>query len=511
MSRKLLKNLNFAQILNENFDDCITESGKNLVNSYRSYLYSKNDTYNLVNNFVNEAKSCAHDPGVSKILSNIEKYLNENKVSWNLASITESLLNNENMSSYASMVKGYANHMSNVLENNDESSMVKMIYTGSLKNMNFIPEYRTLFNSVYQEKVTECNTIGYTVYNPMSYVFINENKDQFISINIFNRQLTYKLENGTDNITEAVCQDTKFNKVNKLLTKYSNYINENHNIKLSFGTAKKINYDFEINESELKLNDKTFDIHDLAHIGEEFNRVSMTISNLIEKLQFNSLCKDIITLCENIDNIFVLDNVKLLNSVKNDVLCIIESNDTVRIDSFNNIKNGNVSKTVRSIDEAIVEVKKLANIDLTKLYEKKEDKYVNKYVNENNLVESKKSSIYTTLTNESKQKFETKTSSTNSITDLLFNSQCDKFINTMECVTEAAQSMVNKYKAIIATKPITYTLVNNFINEASKYTFDTIAFPPCPGPDTYIIFKSYLFIILFRCVYIKFCPGTVPK
>ena len=487
MSKKLLNSLNIVQLLNEGFADCVTESGKDLVNRYRSYLYSNNETYGIVNNFINEASTCAHDAGISRILDKINNVIEENKVSWNLASITEALLSNENMSSYNLMVKNYANHMNNVLESSEEKDIVKMIYEGNLKSMNFIPEYRNYFNSIYTKKVTEAMAPNYYITNPMSFIYINESGDQYLSVWTGNRTMTYKINHESNEITEGICNDATFNKVNNILTKYeaNGCINENNDIVLKFNTARGFNYEITVNESSLTIKNNgekvnEFSVADYAHIAEAFGNISMSIINLNEKLQFNNMYNELMTVCENISNVYVLDNVKILNTLSNATICIVESENSVRVDSFNDIKTGNTSKTVENIDEAIKEVKRISKIDLTNFYEninkQKKETYVDNYVTENKLDNNHVfTEGTTTQVKEARKQFldlPSKVSEHNSVIDLLNNSNCAEIINKIDCVTEAAQSMVNKYKTVLVNSPLSYSLANSFIAEANKYAFD---------------------------------------
>ena len=54
MSIKLMKDLRFAELVNST--QAVSEAGKELVNNYRSFVYSNAPSCSVVNAFVNEAK-----------------------------------------------------------------------------------------------------------------------------------------------------------------------------------------------------------------------------------------------------------------------------------------------------------------------------------------------------------------------------------------------------------------------------------------------------------------------
>ena len=92
MSVKLLKDLNFADKINST--NAVTEAGKEMLNNYRAYVYSKPVSHTVVNGFISEASNYSFDTGVSAILESINKFVKENSISWKLASVCESIQNN---------------------------------------------------------------------------------------------------------------------------------------------------------------------------------------------------------------------------------------------------------------------------------------------------------------------------------------------------------------------------------------------------------------------------------
>ena len=58
----------------------------------------------------------------------------------------------------------------------NEAEVVSYIKAGSLKNIQYIPEFRAICKEVYKTQVTEAQAVNYTVVNPISYC-INEEKE----------------------------------------------------------------------------------------------------------------------------------------------------------------------------------------------------------------------------------------------------------------------------------------------------------------------------------------------
>ena len=76
MSVKLLKDLNFTEIINGT--QAVTEAGKDMLNNYRGYVYSNPVSCTVVNNFVREASNFGFDTGLSTILESVTNFINEN-------------------------------------------------------------------------------------------------------------------------------------------------------------------------------------------------------------------------------------------------------------------------------------------------------------------------------------------------------------------------------------------------------------------------------------------------
>ena len=116
-----------------------------------------------------------YDGGIAYLVSKIAEIINENKVSWQLATACEAI--NANRSSYNYLNRNAAQTVEKLLEQ-DEENVVKYIKAGASKNVMFCESFRNIANSVYTDKqvvVTE----EYTAVKPVSYVEENEGKRYF--------------------------------------------------------------------------------------------------------------------------------------------------------------------------------------------------------------------------------------------------------------------------------------------------------------------------------------------
>ena len=59
-----------------------------------------------------------------------------------------------------------------------EADVITYIKAGSLKNIQYIPEFRAICKEVYRTQITEAQAPNYSVVNPIGYVHVNENKEQ---------------------------------------------------------------------------------------------------------------------------------------------------------------------------------------------------------------------------------------------------------------------------------------------------------------------------------------------
>jgi hypothetical protein len=360
MSVKLLKDLDFAAKINES--EAITEAGKDVLKTYRSYVYSNPVTYGIVNGFVLEASKYAFDAGLANILESVNKFISENNISWKLATACENI--NANNSNYNYINKFGAQQVEKLLEMN-ESDVISYIKAGSLKGVQYVPEFRQICKEVYKQNITESRGVNYTVVNPISYVLEAEDTKYFQVLG-----KAYKLQDNK--IDEAVVDDAKFNRINALLENFKK--DENGNLTLEYSSIYNDKAQFILGESTIKFV-KGEKINEEFENTAKFNEYVQMVSkamNIQEKLNFNKAAALVSEVFESIDNIIELDNVKLLKTSQN-VLALVEAKDNVNLTVFNSMNAQKSSKNYDFVVEALNDVIKISGIDLKSMFESRID------------------------------------------------------------------------------------------------------------------------------------------
>lgn len=361
MSIKLLKDLNFAEKINST--EAITEAGKDVLNKYRAYCYSNPATCGIVNGFVLEASKLSFDTGLTSILESVNNFINENNIGWKLASACESISNNN--STYNYINKFGVAQVEKLLEMN-ESDIVSYIKAGSLKSIQYVPEFRQICKEVYKSTINEQQAINYTIINPVSYVLVaenGENKEFYFKV----LDKTFKNTNGE--ISEAICDDVKFNRVNALL---ENFVRHNDVLELEYTSIYNEPAKFEINENKLVFTkgNITETFENAGDFNEYVNKVAR-VMNVNEKLRFTQTAAIVSEVFENIDNITTCDSVKLMTTNQGTVLAIVEGNNNVNLTVFRSYNAGKSSNNYQYMVEALNNVVKLTGIDLKNMFEER--------------------------------------------------------------------------------------------------------------------------------------------
>ena len=92
------------------------------------------------------------------ILESVNKYINENKISWQLASACESI--SESNSPYGYINKVSVSQVQKILEMN-ETDVVSYIKAGALKGVQYVPEFRNICKQVYKAQLNESHKVNY--------------------------------------------------------------------------------------------------------------------------------------------------------------------------------------------------------------------------------------------------------------------------------------------------------------------------------------------------------------
>lgn len=357
MNLRLLNDLAFADKLNAN--EALTESAKEVLNNYRGWMYTHPCSFGLVNGFIKEARQFSYDSGMMTILESVLKYVNENNISWKLASACEGI--NANNGAYNYIAKLGVDQVEKLLEMK-ESDVVNYIKSGALKNLQFIPEFRSICKEVYKKNaVLEERTVNYSLKNPISYVTTNENETWMCILGN-----TFHINEGK--VVRENSTDADFNRMNSLLPNFTQ-VEEGLQYVWTpdFGTP----FEFVISESGIKMTrgeqiDEMFD--STANFKSFCDKINVGLVNNA-KNQLMSIAENLSFAYENYDNVVEVDCAKVLECADGQVMTIIEGVDNVAL-AIN--KSGNVgvgTYTYDYMNEALDQVQKIAGVNLHVSYE----------------------------------------------------------------------------------------------------------------------------------------------
>jgi hypothetical protein len=369
MNIKLLKNLDFASKINGT--EAVTEAGKEMLQNYRGYIYSNPVTCGIVNGFVKEAQKFSFDTGLVGILESVNSFIKENSISWQLASACESI--NANNSCYGYLSKIGLEQVDKLLEMN-ESEVVSYLKAGAMKNLTFIPEFRQILKNVYASSFNEMRAPNYILSTLVSYVFVTESEDgkKDSYFKVLGR--TYK-RTDDNAISEAVCDDIKFNRVNALLESFSK---DDDNIFIEYKGVHGDIARFTINENKLEFTKG--DIKETFENAADFRQYCDTVSKpmqMSEKLNWMNATAAIAEVFEAAENITALDNVNVLSTSTGNICTIIEGAN-VMLTVNRSVNAGTSTKSYDFMVEALNNVIKVTGIDLKNVYEERINEDVKK-------------------------------------------------------------------------------------------------------------------------------------
>lgn len=382
MNTNLLKNLDFASKINQT--EAISEAGKEMLAKYRAYVYANPATCGIVNGFVQEAKNFSFDAGLVNILNTVQNYINENKISWKLASACEGICNNP--STYNYIAKVGVEKVQKLLEMN-ETDIVSYIKAGIMKDVQYIPEFRAICKEVYNSTVNEEMHNEYTITNPISYVSINENGEQFFSV----LGKAYKVSEGK--VSETIVDDKNFARINALLESFRP---ENEGIACEYKGIHGDTAKFEINDEGLTFTkgDIKESFKDATAFREYCNMVSRTMQ-MNEKVNWMNATSVIAEVFEAYDSIVVIDTASLMRTANGTICAIIEGQNNVNLTVFRSVHSGTSCTNYDMMNEALKDVTRLTGIDLRTRYAERLDEELKaanseEYANIKEALEAKK-------------------------------------------------------------------------------------------------------------------------
>lgn len=370
---KPLAELDFGALVAESFAD--TQTGAAFLAKYKTHLLKNSPSCSLINGFLKEAKAYEYDGGVCAVVKEILSTINENQVSWQLATACEAI--NSNTSSYNYLNRNAASTVETLLEQSEEN-VVKYIKAGALKHVMFCEAFRNIVNSVF----VDCQTIiteDYTATHPVSYVEENEGKSYFEVLGKI-----FVIEGNT--IKEASSSEVSgdFLVISRLLENSCTSFDPNSET-LTVETELAV-YEVCAEDGTLKCKRKSKKekckdceesrADEMVFTNEyairEHNRLVVGATPINKRNAMAELLEGIARAFENFENFALLDNVQIVEG-KNDTFVVIENEENAL--AYLLKSNHNTGwKVNTTIVEAIDFIKKQTSINIAKDYKENVNK-----------------------------------------------------------------------------------------------------------------------------------------
>lgn len=349
MTPSVLVDLQFQELLSE--ATAQTASGQEVLSKYQSYLLNNPVNCNVVNSFMKESMGLAFDSGVKKVLNITTDYINENRISWMIATACENILENGNSRDYLN--RNAANQAKKLLEQ-DEENVVKYIRAGALKNIMFCEAFRSIASEVFKNStkiVEQCQ--DYTRFTPVSMVEEGVNGEHYFVVKgrLFERDNYGVIAESRDWNSVS---DT-FKMVESLLESNLVTIDED-NIYIKYNEQ-----DYTISEAGMiKHGDKEMCVSEMR----EENQLYLRVANPKVKRTMDQVLEAIAVCAENYDSIVTLENVGIY-STKNSQFMVIESNENLIAESLQGISKWSVNENAL---KALDLIKSKTNVNLSEQY-----------------------------------------------------------------------------------------------------------------------------------------------
>ena len=374
---KPLTEIDFSMRLTEAF--AMTKTGESLLNKYRQHMLNNPSTCSIINSFIAEARGCTYDDGVKSVLDDICQIIDENRVSWQLATACEAV--NANMSSYNYLNRNAAAQVEKLLEQNEED-VVKYIKAGALKNVMFCESFRNIVNSVYSDRqliITE----DYEKFTPVSMFEENNGKNYFEVLG-----KVYSIQGSEISEASAAEVSGDFVAVSRILeSKFASFDANTETFTANIPMANGASATYTIKEEdgckkckrEKKDKDgKCVEAIEFKNEGQirEHNRMVVGATGRATQSVMAEALEGIAKVYENFDKLTLLDNVKIITS-KNDKFVVIENKENAL--AFSVLSNHSSAwKVNTNIVEALDFIKKRTALSLNKEFTKNIDEQIKK-------------------------------------------------------------------------------------------------------------------------------------
>lgn len=358
---RTLKDLNFDKIIAEAQGQ--TSTGSSMLSSFKAAVMKQPVTHALVNSFLTESKNYRYDNGVTAAATKVSQYINDNRYSWQLATACEAI--HASGSRYNSLNENAANQVENLVEM-DEDDVVNYVKAGALKNVMFVESFRRIARSIFRDMpVVEINE-NFTAVHPIS---ITETRDGSVFFSVLGHLFECKGSEIHETNWDSVSED--FRQMNAVLnSKNTKIVNES----VTYDCNGKFTYTISEQGKAIKESgDNKFGL--TSEQLRENN--SIYLSTLIpgRRNQVAGELEAVAKLCENFDNVTVLDNVSIFTTSK-DRFVVAEHDGNAVAFLVESAKRGNAWSITDNIANVVEFLKKQTSTDLTESYKEEIEKVV---------------------------------------------------------------------------------------------------------------------------------------
>ena len=363
---KQLAALDFGLMLAEAHAE--TGTGATIINNYRRYCSENPVNCAVVNNFIREAKGCTYDNGVVNVLGKLTSFINENQISWQIASACEAIQNNANPRNYLN--RNAANQAEQLLEQ-DEQGVRNYIKAGALKNVMFCEAFRNIAKCVFNDSMKYVDeAVDYEKSNPISYVHRTDDAAYF---RVMNR--TFKRD-AEGKICEEACADNNFNLINNILESSIVSIN---------GDEMFINYDnveYQISESGkcVRLSETAELTLETSQL-REYNNIALQGMMPTKRAKAAGVLETIAKITESFDNIVTVDCATIYKT-KDDIFFVIEGVDNCYAQLISSTHCNHRWSINENAIETVKFIKEKTHVNLMEHFQEKVDEEIKQLENE---------------------------------------------------------------------------------------------------------------------------------
>lgn len=339
-----------------------TGTGKSLLRKYQTAVMTKPIDCAMINNFIKEAKQCTYDSGICAVLEAVDLLISAHKYSWLLETACEQI--ERSTGTYSYLNRSAVSRVRPLLEM-DEADVVSYIKAGALKDVMYCESFRRIAKSVYNSVPLVESTKEYTAVHPISLV---EKKDDTVYFHVAGNN--YKISEGKIERAEVKELSNDYKAMCRILD--SNYTSINEGV-LSFnldgfsiqieeeGKAKKL--------TEGKVHEYT--VEQLR----DHNSMYVTKYSPVKKAAMEQTLECVAKVCENYNNVAIMDNVTVFTTKTNKFI-VIESGNNAYAELLESARPVYVWQTSGNIFETVNFIKSKTNTDLQDYYKDSINKVV---------------------------------------------------------------------------------------------------------------------------------------